>query len=130
MSAKIDGVHQLGKSAVPDITHAERTTTKKRELKSSLFWCEERDSFYESAYAITNPRVLIHSSQNATRATLRLLLFCGERGIRTPGTSQYVGFQDRCNRPLCHLSNTAPRLRSNNLCRLYALRDSNPGPID
>ncbi len=29
---------------------------------------------------------------------------CGERGIRTPGTSQYVGFQDRCNRPLCHLS--------------------------
>ncbi len=28
----------------------------------------------------------------------------GERGIRTPGTSQYVGFQDRCNRPLCHLS--------------------------
>ena len=30
--------------------------------------------------------------------------FSGERGIRTPGTSQYVGFQDRCNRPLCHLS--------------------------
>ena len=30
--------------------------------------------------------------------------FCGERGIRTPGTSRYVGFQDRCNRPLCHLS--------------------------
>ena len=29
---------------------------------------------------------------------------CGERGIRTPGTSQYDGFQDRCNRPLCHLS--------------------------
>ena len=28
----------------------------------------------------------------------------GERGIRTPGTSQYDGFQDRCNRPLCHLS--------------------------
>ena len=30
--------------------------------------------------------------------------FCGERGIRTPGTSQYNGFQDRRNRPLCHLS--------------------------
>ena len=29
---------------------------------------------------------------------------CGEGGIRTPGTSQYAGFQDRCNRPLCHLS--------------------------
>ena len=30
--------------------------------------------------------------------------FCGERGIRTPGTSRYDGFQDRCNRPLYHLS--------------------------
>ena len=29
---------------------------------------------------------------------------CGERGIRTPGTSRYNGFQDRRNRPLCHLS--------------------------
>ena len=29
----------------------------------------------------------------------------GERGIRTPGTLRYDGFQDRCNRPLCHLSN-------------------------
>ena len=33
-----------------------------------------------------------------------LFCSCGEGGIRTPGTSQYVGFQDRCNRPLCHLS--------------------------
>ena len=30
--------------------------------------------------------------------------FSGETGIRTPGTSQYNGFQDRRNRPLCHLS--------------------------
>ena len=29
----------------------------------------------------------------------------GERGIRTPGTLQYNGFQDRRDRPLCHLSN-------------------------
>ena len=28
----------------------------------------------------------------------------GERGIRTPGTSQYGGFQDRWNKPLSHLS--------------------------
>ncbi len=36
-----------------------------------------------------------------------LILFrtsSGERGIRTPGTSQYNGFQDRRDRPLCHLS--------------------------
>ena len=31
-------------------------------------------------------------------------IYCGERGIRTPGTSQFNGFQDRRNRPLCHLS--------------------------
>lgn len=30
--------------------------------------------------------------------------FSGERGIRTPGTLQYIGFQDRRIRPLCHLS--------------------------
>ena len=32
--------------------------------------------------------------------------YCGEIGIRTPGTSQFNGFQDRRNRPLCHLSRT------------------------
>ena len=31
-------------------------------------------------------------------------LFCGKGGIRTPGASQHGGFQDRCNRPLYHLS--------------------------
>jgi hypothetical protein len=31
-------------------------------------------------------------------------MFSGERGIRTPGASQHDGFQDRCNRPLYHLS--------------------------
>ena len=31
-------------------------------------------------------------------------LFGGERGIRTPGTSQCGSFQDCCNRPLYHLS--------------------------
>ena len=31
--------------------------------------------------------------------------FRGKRGIRTPGASQHAGFQDRCNRPLYHLSN-------------------------
>ncbi len=28
----------------------------------------------------------------------------GERGIRTPGPFTVNGFQDRRNRPLCHLS--------------------------
>ena len=30
--------------------------------------------------------------------------FGGERGIRTPGGVTLNGFQDRRNRPLCHLS--------------------------
>ena len=38
--------------------------------------------------------------------TTRYADFGGERGIRTPGTLQYAGFQDRCIRPLCHLSNS------------------------
>ena len=32
------------------------------------------------------------------------LNFCGERGIRTPGSVKINGFQDRRIRPLCHLS--------------------------
>ena len=43
------------------------------------------------------------------RAVLRTALcpvikLCGERGIRTPGGVTLNGFQDRRNRPLCHLS--------------------------
>ena len=30
--------------------------------------------------------------------------YCGKRGIRTPGGVTLNGFQDRRNRPLCHLS--------------------------
>jgi hypothetical protein len=33
-----------------------------------------------------------------------LMLRSGERGIRTPGPLTVNGFQDRRNRPLCHLS--------------------------
>ena len=40
-----------------------------------------------------------------SRNSLIYTLVCGERGIRTPGASQHDGFQDRCNRPLYHLSN-------------------------
>ena len=42
-----------------------------------------------------------------SRKCLIYTLYCGETGIRTPGTSQYNGFQDRRNRPLCHLSKTS-----------------------
>ncbi len=39
--------------------------------------------------------------------TLIFNVYCGETGIRTPGASQHNGFQDRRNRPLCHLSKTS-----------------------
>ena len=41
-----------------------------------------------------------------SRKCLIYTLYCGETGIRTPGASQHNGFQDRRNRPLCHLSKT------------------------
>ena len=31
-------------------------------------------------------------------------MYCGERGIRTPGGVTLNGFQDRRIRPLCHFS--------------------------
>ena len=45
--------------------------------------------------------------QNRVLALKSLIfnVYCGETGIRTPGASQHNGFQDRRNRPLCHLSN-------------------------
>jgi hypothetical protein len=37
-------------------------------------------------------------------ALIVLFFIGGERGIRTPGGVTLNGFQDRRNRPLCHLS--------------------------
>ena len=45
-----------------------------------------------------------------SRKSLIIKRYCGERGIRTPGASQHGGFQDRCNRPLYHLSLRMNRL--------------------
>ena len=46
-----------------------------------------------------------YKTKSTTRVMLLfLLVFCGKGGIRTPGASQLNGFQDRRNRPLCHLS--------------------------
>ena len=43
-------------------------------------------------------------SYSGTASYIFPAVFCGKRGIRTPGASQLNGFQDRRNRPLCHLS--------------------------
>ena len=47
------------------------------------------------------------SEENKKGTTKALPLFVpisGERGIRTPGSVTFNGFQDRRIRPLCHLS--------------------------
>ena len=44
----------------------------------------------------------VHEIKNPAIAGLKSV--CGERGIRTPGGVTLNGFQDRRNRPLCHLS--------------------------
>ncbi len=52
------------------------------------------------------------------------ILFCGKRGIRTPGASQLNGFQDRRNRPLCHLSGG----KSSTLFSFYQIPAGNSPP--
>ncbi len=50
----------------------------------------------------------MHSQKKSLTSAVRLFSYWlnwgGKRGIRTPGPSQVNGFQDRRNRPLCHLS--------------------------
>ena len=47
------------------------------------------------------------SQKKKSPAIISLNSTCGERGIRTPGTSRYGSFQDYCNRPLYHLSSAS-----------------------
>ena len=49
------------------------------------------------------------SSKEKKASNFRCSLLCGKGGIRTPGASQHGGFQDRCNRPLYHLSSALCR---------------------
>ena len=51
----------------------------------------------------------VHFLGHKKNEQLSLLVLCGKGGIRTPGASQHGGFQDRCNRPLYHLSSALCR---------------------
>ena len=51
----------------------------------------------------------VHFFGHKKNEQLSLLVLCGKGGIRTPGASQHGGFQDRCNRPLYHLSSALCR---------------------
>ena len=68
------------------------------------------DIIEEHKQALTYYQDFINKKKSCLRRFVTQLLkklirlWSGERGIRTPGASQHDGFQDRCNRPLYHLS--------------------------
>ena len=49
-------------------------------------------------------RIKQRNTKKSATNKLFIALCGGKGGIRTPGASQHGGFQDRCNRPLYHLS--------------------------
>ena len=56
------------------------------------------------------PRLSIKEGKSKKKRVCKSLIYklltSGETGIRTPGSVTFNGFQDRRNRPLCHLSKT------------------------
>ena len=60
---------------------------------------------------------------------LKFRIRCGERGIRTPGTLQYNGFQDRRDRPLRHLSNNCLFQKSGAKVTLFSETGNSPNEI-
>ena len=87
-----------------------RKTLKKQSKETSEkmknFFKKMKEFFKKS---LTNYETIIENQLSQIKKSVNqndLHSISGERGIRTPGTSQYNGFQDRRNRPLCHLSKT------------------------
>ena len=72
--------------------------TQNEEVAEQLFFCFVPYCVLKQVWS-----TIVHKTKRALSDSF-FILCCGERGIRTPGTSQFNGFQDRRNRPLCHLS--------------------------
>ena len=66
---------------------------------------------FDPRYAYTEEGLLKSTKRKSPVNLAIYRTLCGERGIRTPGTSRYAGFQDRCIRPLYHLSKLSPNNR-------------------
>lgn len=88
-----------------------RWERKKRDMNGNLFG--ETVILRQIAFAVFRnfgPAAWqdLPDRQKTKKVTKNLItFFCsfrGKGGIRTPGASQHGGFQDRCNRPLYHLS--------------------------
>ena len=54
-------------------------------------------------FAVFDEIITVKKSRRI-RVLRDFLILSGERGIRTTGSSHFNGFQDRRDRPLCHLS--------------------------
>ena len=70
-------------------------------LKGNFFW----SLCFSTKLKKNHKKTELHDDDVIQKSSnQKVAAFCGERGIRTPGASQHGGFQDRCNRPLYHLS--------------------------
>ncbi len=80
-----------------------KTRTKNFGLIGRSFLCRTRPRIYFTANKSVN---FLTAANTKKRLKFQPLIKprSGKRGIRTPGTLQFNGFQDRRNRPLCHLS--------------------------
>ena len=88
-------------------------TLQKREFVNRVF---DSNLYYENGIYRTPTMLGLLSHNHLKMKEKGLLIYekkeglldedplSGERGIRTPGPVTVNGFQDRRNRPLCHLS--------------------------
>ena len=90
---------RLPKRTMPD----QRQQNERNYLMPTTSNDRNRNQYKSSTQPHTEE---IGSAQNEShqRVTLTAFQESGEGEIRTPGTLRHAGFQDRCNRPLCHLS--------------------------
>ncbi len=65
--------------------------------------CNDSEALAPAA-ALRAPEKRACAKQKSPSTCRGFSFFSGERGIRTPGTFRYNGFQDRRIKPLCHFS--------------------------
>ena len=83
-------------------------------------------SFPVASYANKIATTLQKNERCRMLDTFLLRLFCGRRGIRTPGSVKINGFQDRRNRPLCHPSIVSEPFRPALVCPVAERRGFEP----
>ena len=94
----------LGERLNIEASRLNRENVTKVDAKQEGFALGPKGRFHK-AKRLKDPPPWGETSPNITKkGNLKVTFVSGERGIRTPGTSQCGSFQDCCNRPLYHLS--------------------------